>query len=343
MAKHDIWTSIAAFYEPTLEMVELWTWGIPLFVTVIAVMFMLSEKRQGPLTVRSLIGSIFPREQYAHPSSRVDIWNGVLLLAIGFPLIGVMAINGLAIAGNIAAHASHELGVRDPMIHSAWAMVAIQFIVYFLSVDFAGYWVHRWCHTVPFLWNLHKPHHTAETLTPWTLFRQHPIEFLILNAIPAMFGGVVTGLVLYATGTTMHPGTVAAVGIQAYAAFFIVDVFSHVHVPVSYGWLNRIVLAPVMHNLHHSLELRHRDKNNAVLLTVWDWMFGTLYLPEKGETWRWGLNEEEFGEANPHRTVKAFYLEPFTSVWAYLRQAWSRQGEHEPHRDGQQLSSDSPS
>lgn len=72
---------------------------------------------------------------------------------------------------------------------------------------------------------------------------------------------------------------------------------SHVHVHVSYGnWVNRIVLAPVMHNLHHSIELPHRDKNYGVILTVWDWMFGTLYLPKKNETWRWGLNEVEFGE-----------------------------------------------
>ncbi|MDR8031975.1 sterol desaturase family protein, partial [Burkholderia cenocepacia] len=87
-------------------------------------------------------------------------------------------------------------------------MVAVQFTVYFLALDCSGYWVHRWCHEVPVLWPLHKPHHTAETLTPWTLFRQHPIELFFLNTIPSFFAGVALGVLLYDTGTAVNPGTV---------------------------------------------------------------------------------------------------------------------------------------
>ncbi len=323
MSLNDIGQSIIAFYEPTLELLSLWALGLPIFVTVLAVMFILSQKRQEPLTLRSLFSAAFPKEQYDHDSSRVDIGNGIVLLAIGFPLVGVMAISGVAIADNVAAYLTAEFGARNPMINSVWLLVTIQFLVYFLSEDFVGYWVHRWCHTNAFLWHLHKPHHTAETLTPWTLFRQHPIEFFGLNVIPAVCGGAFTGVVLYATGTTIHPGTVAAVSTMAYVAFFALDVFSHVHMPISYGWLNRIILAPVMHNLHHSMETQHWDKNNAVKLTLWDWMFGTLYLPQKGETWRWGCNEEEYGPANPHKTLRGFYIDPFVTFWKHLREGKS--------------------
>jgi len=323
MSMNEIWQPIVAFYEPTLELLSLWALGLPIFVTVLAVMFIYSQKRQVPLTLRSLFSAAFPKEQYDHDSSRVDIGNGIILLVIGFPLVGVMAISGVAIADHVAAFFTSEFGARNPAINSVWLLVAIQFLVYFLSEDFAGYWVHRWCHTNPLLWHLHKPHHTAETLTPWTLFRQHPIEFLGLNVIPAVFGGAFTGLVLYATGTTIHPGTVAAVTTTAYVAFFALDVFSHVHMPISYGWLNRIILAPVMHNLHHSMEVRHWDKNNAVKLTLWDWMFGTLYLPQKGENWRWGCNEEEYGPANPHKTLRGFYFDPFVTLWRHLREGKS--------------------
>lgn len=322
---NDIWSSITEFYEPTLDMLHRWTWGLPLFIVVVALFALATQRKLEPLAPKNLINTVFPKEQHRHASARVDRWNGILLLAIGFPLSSFVAINAIAIADNLAGFLSAQFGATAPLIHAQWAIVSIQFIVYFLSLDFSGYWVHRWCHENPFLWHLHKPHHTAETLTPWTLFRQHPIEFFFLNTIPSLFAGLATGVALYASGTTIHPGTVAAIGVQVTVAFFVVDFLSHVHIPISYGWLNRIILAPVMHNLHHSMELQHRNVNHGVLLTVWDWMFGTLYLARKDETWRWGLNEEEFGENNPHKTLRGFYLEPFVSVWKHLKQMATRQ------------------
>lgn len=320
MDKLDLWSTIHSFYEPTLEIMTMWMWGLPLFAAVVAIAFMLSERPQGSLSVKVLLNAVFPRNMHSHASARVDRWNAIILFVIGFPLVGLFALNGLAIATNFSDLLSNEFGTTTPLLHVSWAIVAVQFLVFFLATDFAGYWVHYWCHVNPFLWTLHKPHHTAETLTPWTLYRQHPIEFFIVNAIPAIFGGLVTGLALYATGTALHPGTMACVGIMAYVLFFVIDFLSHAHVPVSYGWLDRIVLAPVMHNLHHSMELQHRDKNNAVVLTLWDWIFGTLYLPKKNETWRWGVNDEEFGEQNPHNTLKGFYVEPFVMAGNHIRE-----------------------
>ena len=93
------------------------------------------------------------------------------------------------------------------------------------------------------------------------------------------------------------------------------------------------MLAPVMHNLHHSIELHHRDKNNAVVLTLWDWMFGTLYLPKKGETWRWGVHEEAFGDQNPHKTLKGFYGEPFVVACRQIRDLVRVGRRHEAEAD----------
>ncbi|CAG2335397.1 MULTISPECIES: sterol desaturase family protein [Burkholderia] len=323
---NEIWSSIADFYDPTIGMLRQWAWGLPIYFVVVAWVGILAKKERGPVTLRAVVQSVFPKDQYDHASARVDRWNGIILLAIGFPLSVFVAINAISVADNLAGFLATHFGAKASLMHTDWKMVAVQFIVYFLTLDFAGYWVHRWCHEVAVLWPLHKPHHTAETLTPWTLFRQHPVEFFFLNTIPSFFAGVMLGLLLYATGTAVNPGTVTIIGIQVYVSFFVVDTMSHVHVHVSYGnWVNRIVLAPVMHNLHHSIELPHRDKNYGVILTMWDWMFGTLYLPKKNETWRWGLNEVEFGEKNPHKTLRGFYLEPFVSFWQGLRQIGARQ------------------
>lgn len=47
-------------------------------------------------------------------------------------------------------------------------------------------------------------------------------------------------------------------------------------------------------------------------------MFGTLYLPEKDETFRLGL-EIEREESNPHVRIRDFYLEPFRHAWKTLK------------------------
>lgn len=324
MDEASLWSVIVGFYQPTLAIVDQWMWGLPLFAAIVVGYVMLSGSREQGSIWKGMIDAVFPRELHSHPSARVDRWNAIILFVIGFPLVGLFALNGLAIASNVSGELAHYFGASNQLVHASWAIVLIQFAVFFLATDFAGYWVHYWCHTVPVLWTLHKPHHTVEALTPWTLYRQHPIEFFALNAIPAVFGGLVTGVVLYATGTTMNPATVVWVGIQSYVLFFLVDFLSHAHVPVSYGWLNRIVLGPVMHNIHHSMEMEHRDKNMAVVLTVWDWIFGTLYLPKKGETWRWGVNEEEYGANNPHNTLRGFYIEPFVTFGKSIGEAMSR-------------------
>jgi sterol desaturase/sphingolipid hydroxylase (fatty acid hydroxylase superfamily) len=43
-----------------------------------------------------------------------------------------------------------------------------------------------------------------------------------------------------------------------------------------------------MHQAHHSEDARHRDRNFGTALAVWDWMFGTLYLPQRGERFAFG-------------------------------------------------------
>ena len=73
-----------------------------------------------------------------------------------------------------------------------------------------------------------------------------------------------------------------------------------------------------MHQLHHSAELRHRDRNFGTQLAIFDWLFGTLYIPAAREQYRLGLNEQELGDNNPHVRLRDFYLEPAGHAWRLL-------------------------
>ena len=45
------------------------------------------------------------------------------------------------------------------------------------------------------------------------------------------------------------------------------------------GWLGRLFMSPAHHQIHHSSNPAHFNKNLGSCLALWDWMFGTLHVP----------------------------------------------------------------
>ena len=58
----------------------------------------------------------------------------------------------------------------------------------------------------------------------------------------------------------------------------------------------------------------HFNKNYGEVLAIWDWMFGTLYVPEGRETISYGIGEEN----REYRSLTALYLLPFVKAWRRL-------------------------
>ena len=51
------------------------------------------------------------------------------------------------------------------------------------------------------------------------------------------------------------------------------------------------------------------------MLPLWDFLFGTLYVPESHEEFPLGIGAEEIGARNPHTTIGQVLIEPVrTSV-----------------------------
>lgn len=91
----------------------------------------------------------------------------------------------------------------------------------------------------------------------------------------------------------------------------------HSHLHISYGrLLNHLFISPAHHQIHHSANPAHFNKNNGSLLAIWDYIFGTLYLPTVGSKLSYGLSPSE---KNIHHSVKSFYIEPLISLYSYFK------------------------
>jgi sterol desaturase/sphingolipid hydroxylase (fatty acid hydroxylase superfamily) len=164
------------------------------------------------------------------------------------------------------------------------------------------------------LWEFHKVHHSAEVMTPITAYRMHPVEIILNFNLTNLLGGAMLGTFHYLTAGGVV--TFQLLGVNIVTLLFYVVGFNlrHSHIPMAYPrWLSFIFVSPWMHQVHHSQESRHIDKNMGFIFSFWDWAFRTLYIPTRGETFRIGLDS---GEAPKFHNVVALYLRPFRNIAA---------------------------
>jgi sterol desaturase/sphingolipid hydroxylase (fatty acid hydroxylase superfamily) len=162
----------------------------------------------------------------------------------------------------------------------------------FMASDFALYWSHRLFHRYPLLWRAHRLHHAPEVLTPLTAFRFWPQEQIVHMGGAALMNGFALGAVGIAYGAQVTPLTL--LGVNAFTLVWNLA-FSHLrhsHIAMSFPrWLSFILVSPHMHQAHHSADAAQHDKNFATVFALWDWIFGTLYVPAKEERFRFGVDE----------------------------------------------------
>jgi len=251
----------------------------------------------------------FPRGFFSHPSTWTDLKINLANYMI-MPLVNVFwRYNGAWFAVAVAAGMTTLLGPAPHVLEwNFWTLLG--FTILLAVFDDFGYWVwHYLAHKVPALWAFHKVHHSAEVLTPLVAGRVHPLEAMALPVFRSAASSLIAGPALY---FFVSEGQVLKVfGMSIVAAVFAAagDQLFHAHVPISWGKrLNRIFISPATHQIHHSIELRHWDKNMGAFLAVWDWMFGTLYLPDSHQQLTYGVAPDI---VQPHPGLVSAWLRPF--------------------------------
>lgn len=196
------------------------------------------------------------------------------------------------------------LGATAPI----WLPIAVFTVSQFLLDDLSRYLLHRLLHRVPLLWAFHKVHHSAETLTPMTVFRTHPVEAVLFALRTALVQGVVIALCVYLFGNTVDLATVLGANVFMFLFNATGANLRHSHVHISYGpMLERILLSPAQHQVHHSTATEHFDRNFGSVLAVWDLFGGTLHPAAPQGSIRFGLTETPATDAH---SLRRLYLAP---------------------------------
>lgn len=191
-------------------------------------------------------------------------------------------------------------------LHASGPLLVAFTILAFVWDDLLRFTQHLLMHKVPWLWRIHTVHHSAKILTPVTLFRNHPLESAIATLRNALSLGVMTGIFIFVFGSIFSVITLFGVNILGFLFNLLGANLRHSHVPLSFGpWVERILISPRQHQIHHSIERRHYDCNYGVSLALWDQLFGTLVKSED-ET-----GQLRFGMRGQHRQSLRAALWPF--------------------------------
>ena len=274
------------------------TWPFLLLTVVIATGIWLIRRGHGAKDFdgrerpAGLVEFLLPRWIYTHVSARVDIWLYVLDRVLR-PIWAATVL--VAVAPGVEQAIMTMLGGAfgaGPALQATYAWMLLYSLVTLLCYDFVFYAIHYAEHKIPALWVIHKVHHSAEVLTPLTRYREHFLEAPMYAFGAALSFGFAAGIFSWLFAGSITQATLFNIGFFA-LLFGFNGSFRHYHVAFHYPrWLSKWLHSPVMHHVHHSYLQEHRDKNLAAVTSLWDRLFGTLYIPAKDEYTPWGLGPE---------------------------------------------------
>lgn len=271
------------------------------------------EKR----SFREALAFLFPQKMWTDPSTFNDCIVAVINLFIA-PVLGfvftVLPLGVITAAGyGMAKLFSFAQDHGVPSIHSLLLYTLLTLVV----SDFCYYWAHRLAHKMPAWWELHKTHHSAKIMTPVTFARYHPIDNLFYNIFKQAGMAFLSGVYLY-----LYPSMPGAITIMSSNAVLVAlnilgNNLRHSHIWLSFGpRIERVFISPAMHQIHHSENPKHFDKNFGSVFSVWDVMFGTVYIPQGKEELSFGLGKRQ--SMDDFDTVPKLMLLPLLKIYRMM-------------------------
>jgi sterol desaturase/sphingolipid hydroxylase (fatty acid hydroxylase superfamily) len=214
---------------------------------------------------------------------RADFWLDGFYMFFNFflfSLIGYNAVSNVAVAAFsdfLGIFGIENLVAIQVASWPTWS----QFLLLFVLADFIQWNVHRWLHHSPWLWEFHKVHHSVEEMGFAAHLRYHWMETIVYKSVQYI------------------PLAMIGFGLDDFFILHLVTIvighLNHANVKITYGPLKYVFNNPVMHLWHHAKELPEGSHgvNYGISLSLWDYLFGTAYIPNENANEPLGFEQVE--------------------------------------------------
>ena len=312
----QVFWGVFGFFSPA----ELFSWVNLIIPFALAVVVL---HRQRGRFDGSLSKDLFPVAIWKNPSSLLDVKIFMLIQGLKYiiivPPIAYLFTEFSSFLLDVLNTTFEPMHNKTVEADNAWWETLLYSLIVFICIDFGFFISHYWSHKSKYLWCFHKVHHSAPVLNPFTAFRFHPLDYVWNFAFSTCFVALAGALCRY---TFYHGemgffllGNNMIIGL----AFLTTHNLRHSHIWLDYPKGFRWLISPVQHQMHHSCEARHIDKNFGYLLACWDRWFGTLYIPQGKESFQLGVKNMPEQGIFSHRTVYSTLVAPFIELRACLR------------------------
>ena len=214
---------------------------------------------------------------------REDFWLDGFYLFFNFFLFSLIGYNAVS---NVAVEVFNDFlalfGITNLVAFqiASWPVWS-QFLLLFVLADFIQWNVHRWLHYSPWLWEFHKVHHSVEQMGFAAHLRYHWMETIVYKSVQYI------------------PLSMIGFGLDDFFILHLVTILighlNHANVKITYGPLKYVLNNPVMHLWHHAREIpaERNGVNYGISLSLWDYLFGTAYIPNQNANEQLGFEDQE--------------------------------------------------
>jgi sterol desaturase/sphingolipid hydroxylase (fatty acid hydroxylase superfamily) len=228
---------------------------------------------------------------------REDFWLDGFYMFFNFFLFSLIGYNAVS---NVAVEAFNDFlslfGINNLVAFqiASWPVWS-QFLLLFVVADFIQWNVHRWLHYSPWLWEFHKVHHSVEQMGFAAHLRYHWMETIIYKSVQYI------------------PLSMIGFGLDDFFILHLVTILighlNHANVKITYGPLKYVLNNPVMHLWHHAKDVPAgtHGVNYGISLSLWDYLFGTAYIPNQNPNEQLGFEDQE--------TFPKTFLQQLTHPW----------------------------
>lgn len=216
---------------------------------------------------------------------RKDFWLDTFYMFFNFFIFNLLLFIALSditvqLINDLLSPLGYQGGHLIDLSNMHWGL---QLFIFFIISDFVQWNVHVLLHRVPFLWEIHKVHHSVKEMGFAAHLRYHFGETFVYNSFKYISLSLIFGFNL-------------ELAFLVHGFAITIGHLNHANIGWDYGPLKYILNNPKMHIWHHAKELPQHlpyGMNYGISLSIWDYIFKTDYIPHDGKEIELGFEDDE--------------------------------------------------